>query len=220
MLVLDDGSVEVVERRGALRAGGMTDAGDHVFWITSRAAGISALVLASLAVAAGLAIGVKDGPLRGRSAQLRTLHEALSLATLAALALHGARAARRRLAAGRASPTSPSRSQLDYRPFWTGLGIVAAYGLAALSLSYYARARIGVARWRMLHRFVALFWLLGVVHTLGAGTDAGQAVVPPARGGRRACRRSRCWALAGTRGSRLRRRTACGSRLHIRRRAD
>ncbi len=26
----------------------------------------------------------------------------------------------------------------------------------------------------MLHRFVAVLWLLGVVHTLGAGTDAGE----------------------------------------------
>ncbi len=67
----------------------MTDPGTHLFWITSRAAGVSAIVLASVAVTAGLAIGATGGPLRGRSAQLRTLHEALSLATLAALALHG-----------------------------------------------------------------------------------------------------------------------------------
>ncbi|MDX6678840.1 MAG: hypothetical protein QOE31_2892, partial [Solirubrobacteraceae bacterium] len=63
----------------------------------------------------------------------------------------------------------------SYRPLWTGLGIIAGYGLAALSLSYYFRTQIGVARWRTLHRFIAVFWLLGVVHTLGAGTDAGEA---------------------------------------------
>jgi sulfoxide reductase heme-binding subunit YedZ len=151
----------------------MTGAGDHVFWLTSRAAGISALVLASVAVTAGLAIGTKGGPLRGRSAQLRTLHEVLSLATLAAIALHG-------LALLGDAWLDPALADVavpfagDYRPFWTGLGIVGGYGLAALSLSYYARARIGVARGRALHRFVAVFWLLGVVHTLGAGTDAGQ----------------------------------------------
>ena len=44
-----------------------------------------------------------------------------------------------------------------------------------LGLSYYARARIGVQRWRRLHRFAALAWLLGLVHSLGEGTDAGQA---------------------------------------------
>jgi sulfoxide reductase heme-binding subunit YedZ len=152
----------------------MTGAGDHVLWITSRAAGISALVLASVAVAAGLAIGMQSGPLRGRSAQLRTAHEALSLATLGALALHT-------LALLGDGWLRPSLADLAipfasvYRPLWTGLGIVATYGLAALSLSYYARGRIGVARWKLLHRFVAVFWLLGVLHTLGAGTDAGRA---------------------------------------------
>ena len=27
----------------------------------------------------------------------------------------------------------------------------------------------------MLHRFTALAWILGIVHSLGEGTDAGQA---------------------------------------------
>jgi predicted ferric reductase len=45
--------------------------------------------------------------------------------------------------------------------------------LLALGLSYYARARIGVQRWRVLHRFTALAWVLGLAHSLGEGTDAG-----------------------------------------------
>ena len=147
----------------------MTDASTHLFWITSRAAGICALVLASLAVTAGLAMGRKGA----NPARLRTTHEALSLATLAALAIHA-------LSLLGDSYLRPSLADLTipfvgaYRPVWTAIGIIGAYGLAALSLSYYARARIGVARWRKLHRFIAIFWLLGVVHTLGAGTDAGE----------------------------------------------
>ena len=165
----------------------MTNTGAHIFWLTSRAAGISALVLASLAVCAGLALGGKVELLRGRGTQLRTLHEALSLGALAALAVHGlALLGDGYLNASLIDITVPFA--LDYRPFWTALGIVGGYGLAALSLSYYARARIGVARWKRLHRLVAVFWLLGAVHTLGAGTDAGEvwllvlyaaAVLPP-----------------------------------------
>lgn len=111
------------------------------------------------------------GPLRGRE---RLVHGGvLVLDPVAALALHGLSLPGdgwlRPALAGIAVPFAGS-----YRPLWTALGIVAGYGLAALSLSYYARARIGVARWRALHRFVAAFWLLGVVHVLDAGTDAGQ----------------------------------------------
>jgi methionine sulfoxide reductase heme-binding subunit len=147
----------------------MTDASTHLFWITSRAAGICALVLASLAVTAGLAMGRKGA----NPARLRTTHEALSLGTLAALAIHA-------LSLLGDGYLRPSLADLTipfvgaYRPVWTAIGIIGAYGLAALSLSYYARARIGVARWRKLHRFIAIFWLLGLVHTLGAGTDAGE----------------------------------------------
>ena len=39
---------------------------------------------------------------------------------------------------------------------------------------YYARRRIGPQRWRALHRFTALAWAAGVVHTLGEGTDAAE----------------------------------------------
>jgi sulfoxide reductase heme-binding subunit YedZ len=151
-----------------------SDLSTHVFWITSRAAGICALVLASAAVAAGLALGSKTGPLASRGPQLRGLHEALSLGALAALLIHGgALLFDGYLHPGLDGITIPFA--MDYRPVWTALGIVGGYGLAVLSLSYYARKRIGVARWRKLHRFIALFWLLGIVHTLGAGTDAGTA---------------------------------------------
>ncbi|MGI8803214.1 MAG: hypothetical protein ACR2KV_13770, partial [Solirubrobacteraceae bacterium] len=60
-----------------------------------------------------------------------------------------------------------------YRTFWMSIGIVAGWSLILLGLSFYARARIGQARWRSLHRFTALAWILGVAHSLGEGTDAG-----------------------------------------------
>jgi sulfoxide reductase heme-binding subunit YedZ len=61
-----------------------------------------------------------------------------------------------------------------YRTGWTSAGIVAGWALAGLALSYYARGRIGAARWRTLHRVTALAWVLGLAHSLGEGTDAGQ----------------------------------------------
>jgi sulfoxide reductase heme-binding subunit YedZ len=154
-------------------AAGVVSAGPHIFWITSRAAGTVALVLSSLAVGAGLLIGSRGGALKGLGGDVKALHEALSLATLVAIAVHGA-------ALLGDHYLHPSVLDLSvpftgaYRPFWTGVGIIAGWSLAGLGLSYYARNSIGPTRWRSLHRFTALFWVLGIVHSLGSGTDAGQ----------------------------------------------
>jgi methionine sulfoxide reductase heme-binding subunit len=149
-----------------------TNAGPHLFWITSRAAGSAALMLASLAVCLGLLMSTRllkrfGGP------DLRVAHEALSLATLVAIAVHGlALLGDQFLHPSLADISVPFAS--GYKTWWTTLGIVSGWALAALGLSYYARARIGQDRWRTLHRFTALAWLLGLAHTLGEGTDAGQ----------------------------------------------
>jgi sulfoxide reductase heme-binding subunit YedZ len=142
---------------------------EHLFWITSRAAGTAALLLSSLAVCVGLAIGGRL--VRGRT-DLRQLHEALSLASIVALVVHA-------VALLGDSFMSPSVADIAipfvsaYQRLWTSLGIVSGWALIALGLSYYARARIGVQRWRVLHRFTALAWLGGLVHAFGEGTDAG-----------------------------------------------
>jgi sulfoxide reductase heme-binding subunit YedZ len=147
------------------------NAAPHIFWITSRAAGGAALLLASASVALGL---MMSSPSKGPDKRdLRALHEALSLTTLAMVALHGlSLLGDAFLAPGLAGIAIPFAS--PYRPLWTGLGVIAGYGLAALGLSYYLRDRIGAARWRRVHRLTAVFWLLAVAHTIGAGSDASQ----------------------------------------------
>ena len=143
----------------------------HLFWITSRAAGGAALMLASASVGLGLMMSSRrQGP---NKRDLRALHEVLSLTTLAMVALHGlALLGDGFLDPGLAGIAIPFAG--PYRPLWTGLGIVAGYGLAALGLTYYLRDRIGAARWRRLHRFTAVFWVLAIVHTVEAGSDAAQ----------------------------------------------
>lgn len=150
-----------------------TSVGPHIFWITSRAAGIAALVLSSAAVGAGLLISGRGVPRKGLGGDAKALHEALSMATLVAVAVHGASL----LGDHFLHPTILDISipfTGGYRPFWTGLGITAGWALAALGLSYYARSWVGQSRWRSLHRLTAVFWVLGIVHSLGSGTDAEQ----------------------------------------------
>jgi sulfoxide reductase heme-binding subunit YedZ len=144
----------------------------HVFWITSRAAGVVALLASSLAVSLGLMMGGRFG--KGRKPDLRVAHEALSLATIAALVVHA-------LALLGDAYMSPSLADISipfvsgYQRLWTTTGIVAGWMLVVLGLSYYVRGRIGPARWRSLHRFTALAWVLGVIHSVGEGTDASAA---------------------------------------------
>jgi sulfoxide reductase heme-binding subunit YedZ len=144
----------------------------HLYWITSRAAGIAALALASASVGLGVAMGGRL--VRGRVPDLRVAHEALSLGTMAALAVHGlALVGDAFIGMNLADVSVPFAS--SYQTFWVTLGVVGGWLLVLLGLSYYFRARIGAERWKRLHRWTLLAWLLGVVHALGVGTDAGAA---------------------------------------------
>jgi methionine sulfoxide reductase heme-binding subunit len=142
---------------------------EHLFWITSRAAGTAALLLSSLAVCVGLLFGGRL--VKGRP-DLRHLHEALSLATIVALVVHA-------MSLLGDSFLNPSVADItipfvsSYMRVWTTVGIVAGWAMIALGLSYYARDRVGQQRWKKLHRFTALAWLLGLAHSFGEGTDAG-----------------------------------------------
>jgi sulfoxide reductase heme-binding subunit YedZ len=144
---------------------------EHLFWIASRSAGIVAMLLASCSVGLGLAMATRLGPFK--NADLRTAHEALSLGTMAAIAIHaGALLFDSYVNLGPLGITIPLVGA--YQPLWTSLGIVCGWALLLLGLSYYVRARIGVNRWRALHRWTALVWLLSLVHAIGEGTDSGQ----------------------------------------------
>jgi sulfoxide reductase heme-binding subunit YedZ len=142
-----------------------------LFWVTTRAAGSVALVASSVSVCAGI---ILSGRLvKGRRNDLRAAHEALSLATLVALAVHVLSL----LADSFFHPTIfdvtvPFVS--GYKEPWMSVGIISGWALAILGLTYYARDRVGQQRWRRLHRWTALAWLGGLVHSLGEGTDNGR----------------------------------------------
>lgn len=148
----------------------MTSETSTLFWIASRAAGTTALVLASTTVGVGLTMGGRL--IRGRGPDRRAIHEILSLATMVAIAVHG-------LTLLGDSWLHPSLLQVTvpfdpaYARLATTVGIIAGWGMIILGLSYYARRRIGIQRWRIIHRFTALAWVLGLIHTFVEGTDAG-----------------------------------------------
>lgn len=150
---------------------GAKDPTAYLPWLVGRASGIVALGLVTVAVLLGLTMSSRLLRRPGIGRTLMRLHEHIALVGLGAIVVHGlALLADPWLRPGLSGVAVPFT--MSYRPVFTGLGIVAGYLAALLGLSFYARRRIGVKLWRKLHRATVLVWVLGVVHTLGAGSDA------------------------------------------------
>ena len=143
----------------------------YLWWLISRASGVVALVLVSLSVLMGLSMAARAIRRPGRKRAVVRLHEHVALAALAAIGLHGLSL----LGDGWLRPGLRGIAipfAMSYRPPFTAAGIVAGYLLVLVGPSFYLRRRIGAGRWRKLHRLSAVIWVLSVVHTLGAGSDA------------------------------------------------
>lgn len=131
------------------------------------------MVSASASVGVGLATSGRLGGARG-GADRRGIHQALALATLIAIAVHGLAL----LGDGYLHPSLADIAvpfHLGYERLATTAGIAAGWALALLAASYYARRLIGQRRWHAIHRFTLVAWVAGLVHALTEGTDAGQA---------------------------------------------
>jgi len=143
----------------------------HGWWLASRAAGLVALVLVTVSVFLGLAMAGKVMRRPGLSKKLMALHEQTALAGLVAIAVHAiALLGDPWLHPGAAGVAVPF--VLGFKTLYTGLGVIAAYLAALLGLSFYLRKRIGPKLWRKAHRATVVVYALGLVHALGAGSDA------------------------------------------------
>jgi sulfoxide reductase heme-binding subunit YedZ len=150
------------------------DPGQHIFWLASRAFGVTALVLVALSVGLGLAMASRLVRAPGAPARVKQLHEATALTSLLAIAAHGLTllgdSYLRPGLVGIAIPFT-----MAHQPAWTGIGIAGGWLAAILGLSFYARKWIGTKLWRRMHRWTLAVYVLAVAHTLGSGTDAGSA---------------------------------------------
>ena len=59
----------------------------------------------------------------------------------------------------------------SYRPFWLGLGVVAAEIAVALILTTAVRSLISYGLWRLIHWLSYVSWPLALLHGLGTGSD-------------------------------------------------
>jgi predicted ferric reductase len=133
----------------------------------SRSLGLAALVLASATLPIGLAFGRRLVVARRRG-QIRAVHMTLSLSAVAVTALHVATLMG-------ATQLAPDVGRLlvptlwPYRQTATALGVLSVYVFALLGLTYFARGALGLRRWRIAHRFIAVGLALAIVHVIGGG---------------------------------------------------
>jgi methionine sulfoxide reductase heme-binding subunit len=144
---------------------------DHGWWLASRSAGLVALLLVTASVGLGLLMAGRVMRKPGLGKVLTKVHEQLALSALVAMAVHAITLLGDPfLRPGVKGILVPFT--MSHRPAFTGLGILGFYLAALLGLSFYVRRRIGPRLWRKLHKLTIAVYLMGVVHTLGAGSDA------------------------------------------------
>lgn len=141
------------------------------WWLASRASGVVALVLVTISVGLGLMMASKLMRRPGFSRVMTSLHEQTALAGMFAITVHAVTLIGDPwLKPGVAGVLVPF--VMDYRPFFTGLGVIAGLLALFLGLTFYARKDVGSKFWRKIHRATTLVYVLAVIHTIGAGTDA------------------------------------------------
>jgi sulfoxide reductase heme-binding subunit YedZ len=145
---------------------------DPTIWLLARASGITAYVLLTSVVLAGLLLKARPFGSRPRPAAVTDLHRVLSLLALGALAIHGTALVLDR------TVSIPLQALLvpgitEYRPLWTGLGVTAGELMLLLVLSFSLRRRIGAKTWRRFHYAAYAAFAAAAVHGIMAGTDSG-----------------------------------------------
>jgi methionine sulfoxide reductase heme-binding subunit len=146
---------------------------DPTFWILARASGITAYVLLTTTVLAGLLLKARPFGSRLKAASVTDVHRFLSLLALGAIGIHGVA-----LVLDRAVPI-PIQALLvpgiaTYRPVWTGLGVVAAELMALLVLSFSVRRWIGAKTWRRFHYVAYAAFAAAAIHGITTGSDTSQ----------------------------------------------
>jgi sulfoxide reductase heme-binding subunit YedZ len=146
---------------------------DPTFWLLARASGLTAYVMLTLSVLAGLVLKARPFGKAIRPATLTGLHRMLALSGLGALAGHALA-----LVLDTTVKVSPLGllvpGLVGYRPLATSLGVLAAELMVIVYASFSLRKRIGAKNWRRLHWATYGIFAAATAHGLAAGTDSSR----------------------------------------------
>lgn len=147
--------------------------------MTARGAGLSALILLTVATALGALVSLRGRPDRRYIAQY--VHRVCAGLGIGVLALHVGT-----VLADSYANVSVSGALVPftagYRATAVGLGTIAAYLFLGVAVLGFARGRMAgsvrAARtWRAVHSLAYVGWGVAIVHGFAAGTDSGVAWV-------------------------------------------
>jgi predicted ferric reductase len=144
---------------------------EHIWWYISRASGLMAYLLVWLSTLWGFAISSKIFDSFLERVFTYDFHEHLSLLSLGFVLLHALV-----LLFDHVEPMSllevlvPFAS--SYRPFWTGIGIIAFYLSILVTVTFYIRSRISMKAFRMIHYLSIAAYVGALFHGLYAGTES------------------------------------------------
>lgn len=146
---------------------------DPTFWLLARASGLTAYVLLTATVLAGLVLKSRPFGRALKAAAVTDVHRFLTSLALGMLVLHGValtldRTVHMPLAALVVPGASP------YRPIPVALGVVACELAVLVAVSFSVRRRIGFRNWRRLHWATYGLFFFATVHGITAGTDSSQ----------------------------------------------
>ena len=146
---------------------------DPTFWLLARASGLTAYILLTLSVLAGLVLRSRPFGRALKASSVMELHRLLALLGLASLGLHGTAL----LLDGTvhmpvAGLFVPGAS--PYRPVAVAFGVVAAELMALVVVSFSVRKLTGQKAWRLLHWSTYTIFGLATAHGLLAGSDSAQ----------------------------------------------
>ncbi len=143
----------------------------HIWWYITRASGLMAYLLVWLSTLWGFAISSKmfDGFLERTFTY--DFHEHLSLLSIGFVVLHVVV-----LLLDRVQPLSLVEVLIpfvsSYRPFWTGIGILAFYLSILVTVTFYLRSWISMKSFRAIHVASILAYIGALFHGLYAGSDS------------------------------------------------
>jgi predicted ferric reductase len=143
----------------------------HIWWYISRASGLMAYLLVWLSTLWGFAISSKIFDSILKRVFIYDFHEHLSLLSLGFVLLHAVV-----LLLDRVEPLSLGEILIpfasNYRPFWTGIGIIAFYLSILVTVTFYIRSRISMKAFRTIHYLSIAAYVGALFHGLFSGTDS------------------------------------------------